>query len=262
MITPTSFCSISQFIKICLAFTMFTVGFLFVLQYQSKDVLRETFKDSINLDAKVESDDSYTSADGKSKCPNVLIQKNELLYLYDTTQPETPGINPTVFHNLEEYVEYMKYLHSQGIQCPVLYLQHVQDIQGGQGYRIYPSPEDLNAGLPFQQASTQIERNLIDAGRNKGSMPGYDSIGLDVGVYTPLDKMYHSPERVSDNAMDPHWGGPTYSKFVIGTGKYDDNTRKLLNVHPENTIFDESKNENLHKRKTIQRALSSTSQKV
>ena len=170
----------------------------------------------------------------KKSCPDLLIKKNKLLYLYRKNEPEIPGVNPLVFENLEEYVEHVKYQRSQGIRCPVLYLQHMYSSEGKPVYRVYPSPEDANAGLPFLQANIQVERNLIDAGYTEGNMPGYDYSGFDNGVYTPLDKMYHSPEAISDNPMDPNWGGVQYSREVVDSGKYKDNTRKLH----DNEVFE------------------------
>ena len=225
-------CSVSQVMKILFAFTVFFMGFVYIIQTPSSKAI-EGFEtaDNDQVDVSGLNAKKYNSIGGEKKCPNVLIQKNNLLYLYDTTQPEIPGVNPTVFHNLEDYVEYMKYLRSKGIRCPVLHLQHIEDIQGGNGYRIFPSPEDLNAGLPLLHGAIVRERNLIDAHHDPKSMPGYDPSGFDLGVVTPLDKMYHSPERISDNAMDPHWGGVAYTRSVIDTGKYKDNTRTLMNTN-------------------------------
>jgi len=42
-----------------------------------------------------------------------------------------------------------------------------------------------------------------------------------------LDAMYHSPEKISDNPMDPNWGGVQYSREVVDSGKYKDNEIKL-----------------------------------
>ena len=33
--------------------------------------------------------------------------------------------------------------------------------------------------------------------------------------------------KVSDNAMDTNWGGVNYSKRVVASGYYNDNTRKV-----------------------------------
>ena len=202
--------NLKQYIRIVFAFFMFSIGLYVMTTQTSKSVIEQ-----------------FENAQDKNRCPDLLIQKNKLLYLYRKNDPEIPGVNPIVFENLEEYVEHVKYQRSQSIRCPVLYLQHMYSSEGKPIYRVYPSPEDVNAGLPFLQASIQVERNLIDAGYTEGNMPGYDYSGFDNGVYNPLDKMYHSPEQISDNPMDPNWGGAEYSRKVVDSGKYKDNVIKL-----------------------------------
>lgn len=160
------------------------------------------------------------------KCPNLLIQKNNLLYLYHKNEPETPGVNPLVFQNLEEYVEHIEYQRSKGIRCPVLFLQHIMDAQGTSKYKIYPSPFDT-AGLPQSTSSINIERGLVNAGFDKGSYPSFDETQFDEGVYTPLDAIQEFPDKISDSAMDTHWGGVSHSRESVDSGKYDMNTRKI-----------------------------------
>lgn len=202
--------TIKQYIRTVFAFLLFSIG-LYVITTHTRNSVIEQFED----------------VDENMKCPDLLIQKNNLIYLYRKDDPEIPGVNPLVFENLEEYVEYAKYQRSRGIRCPVLYLQQMYSSEGKPVYRVYPSPEDVNAGLPYLQANIQVERNLIDAGYTEGNMPGYDYSGFDNGMYTPLDSMFHSPEKISDNPMDPNWGGVEYSRKVVDSEKYKDNTRKL-----------------------------------
>ena len=90
----------------------------------------------------------YESFSTKKQCPNILIQKGKYIYLSDSRQPEVPGVNPIQFNNLEDYVEYVKWQRSQGIDCPILFLQHSYDIQGNSIYKNRPSPLDSRAGLP------------------------------------------------------------------------------------------------------------------
>ena len=57
------------------------------------------------------------------RCPNLLIQKGCKIYLHNTKIAEVPGVNPIEFNNLEEYTQFIDWQRSQGIRCPVLYLQ-------------------------------------------------------------------------------------------------------------------------------------------
>tara|TARA_Y100000816_G_scaffold292300_1_gene286866 strand:+ start:3122 stop:3919 length:798 start_codon:yes stop_codon:yes gene_type:complete len=79
---------------------------------------------------------------GKSKCPDVLIQKGDKVFLYNSTKPKVPGANPIVFNNLEEYVEYTKWQRDNNIKCPVLSLRETHDIQGGMSYKATTDEED------------------------------------------------------------------------------------------------------------------------
>uniref|UniRef100_A0A6C0F9N3 Uncharacterized protein n=1 Tax=viral metagenome TaxID=1070528 RepID=A0A6C0F9N3_9ZZZZ len=82
------------------------------------------------------------------KCPNLLIQKDGKIYLTNTKEKEVPGVNPIVFDNLEEYVEFMKWHRSQGLKCPVLFLQKTHDTQGKITYKVRPDIIDPQGGLP------------------------------------------------------------------------------------------------------------------
>lgn len=121
-------------------------------------------------------------------------------------------MNPVQFNNLEEYTEFLDWQRSQGIRCPVLYLQKTYDAQGKPVYKVRPSVSELQGGLP----PTGIHPNptkLIDATRNdppynQNSMPAYDQSSFYVGSTTPLDEMDETQEGLlySPNPMDPQLG--------------------------------------------------------
>lgn len=151
----------------------------------------------------------------KTNCPNLLIQKDNKFYMYNTNKAEVPGVNPIQFDNLEDYSEFHQWIKSQGINCPILYLQQMYDSQGNQTYRILPDPSNPQLGIPTTK--------LYDAGHNKGSMPGFDPLNQYIGDNTPLDNLFNIEERTqlfSDNPMDSNWGGPSYSREIVQSGKY------------------------------------------
>lgn len=87
---------------------------------------------------------------GKSttqRCPNVLIQKGSIFYLYNSKLSKIPGVNPLQFSSLDEYIEFTEWQRSHGIRCPILYLQESYDAQGNPVLKARPSPTDLNGGL-------------------------------------------------------------------------------------------------------------------
>lgn len=81
------------------------------------------------------------------RCPNMLIQQGSKLSLYNSKLAEVPGVNPLTFDNLEEYIEFTDWQRSQGIRCPVLYLQQSYNAQGKTVYKARNDPDDLQGGL-------------------------------------------------------------------------------------------------------------------
>jgi len=84
----------------------------------------------------------------RNRCPNMLIQKGTRLYLYNSKIAKIPGVNPIEFDNLEDYVEFLNWQRSQGINCPVLFLQYTYDTQGNPVYITRPGVDNLQGGLP------------------------------------------------------------------------------------------------------------------
>jgi len=186
------------------------------------------------------------------RCPNLLIQKGARFYLYNSKVAKVPGVNPVEFDNLEDYTEFLDWQRSQGIRCPVLYLQETYDAQGNPVYKARPSVSEPQAGLPpsiasstgdIIQESTLGDSNalaypnptlLVDATRNdppynKNSYPAYDESSYYIGTTTPLDVMDLSQEKsgVSPNPMDPNWGGTEYTQGLVDKGYYKENEVSL-----------------------------------
>ena len=188
------------------------------------------------------------------RCPNLLIQKGARFYLYNSKVANVPGVNPVEFDNLEDYTEFLDWQRSQGIRCPVLYLQETYDAQGNPVYKARPSVSEPQAGLPPSIASSTgdiisesslgdpnalaypnpVPTLLVDATRNdppynKNSYPSYDETSYYVGTKTPLDAMDTVQEKsgVSPNPMDPNWGGSEYTQDLVDKGYYKDNEVSL-----------------------------------
>jgi hypothetical protein len=159
-------------------------------------------------------------------CPNILIQKGADFYLYNSKLANVPGVNPLQFKSLEDYVEFTDWQRSQGIRCPVLYLQEVYDAQGNPVYKARPSPMNLSGGsIEAPAGVVPPVTKLYDAGRddppyNKNSYPAYDPMDQYIGLNTPLDKMFHENTGVSANPMDANWGGQTFTQELVDGGYY------------------------------------------
>jgi hypothetical protein len=192
--------------------------------------------------------EGFTNNSSKPRCPNMLIQKGSKFYLYNSKLAQVPGVNPIEFDNLEDYTEFLDWQRSQGIRCPVLYLQESYDAQGNRVYKTRPSVTEPQAGLPPSIASssgqTIMESSLgtpdalaypnptplVDATRNdppynQGSFPAYDETSYYIGTTTPLDMMNVKQEQapISPDPMDPNWGGSAYTQSLIDKGYYKEN---------------------------------------
>lgn len=82
-------------------------------------------------------------------CPNLLVKKGNQLLLYNKNAPEQFGVNPKIFNDMDEYINYVKSERQKpGADCPILYLQQESNMQGEDVYRIRAGPFDLDAGMP------------------------------------------------------------------------------------------------------------------
>jgi len=190
------------------------VVFLAGIYYCSKS--REGFSTSVDL----------------NRCPNILIQKDSKIYLYNSKIAKVPGVNPIEFNNLEDYTEFLDWQRSQGIRCPVLYLQLTYDAQGNPVYKVRPSPNDLQGGLPPNapylkppNPTLLVDATQTDRPYNINSYPAFDNTSQYVGATTPLDLMDSSQQSqgISPNAMDPNWGGADYTQSLVDQGYYAEN---------------------------------------
>jgi len=179
------------------------------------------------------------SSDKKGfKCPNVLVQKGVKYYLYNSKLDSVPGVNPIQYDNLEDYVEFMDWQRSQGIRCPILYLQQSYNAQGQATYKIRPDPLDLQGGLPpappttSSNSSTSYYTNSPMSSSMTPSMsspmtPSMSSSNttniIDENNVTNITQQEAENMTYSPNAMDVNWGGEQYTESLIEAGVYADN---------------------------------------
>ena len=169
----------------------------------------------------------------ENRCPNILIQHDKQFFLYNSKLAKIPGVNPIEFDNLEDYVEFLDWQRSQGIRCPVLYLQKTYDAQGTAVYKTRPGVTDLQGGLPPSISSIPSNPNptlLVDATQNdapynKNSYPSFDQSSYYVGTTTPLDNINQQQENMlySPDPMDDNWGGIKYTQSLVDKGVYAGN---------------------------------------
>ena len=196
----------------------FILGLLFCINYSSKDLVEGL--EGFNVD---------------SDCPDILVKKGNRLELLNTKKAKIPGENPKYFDNLEEYLEYLEWQRSFDIKCPVLYFEESMDAQGNQGYRMTPDLIEKGGGMPSKISHQAQETKLYDAGHdnppfNNNMYAGFDGDDQNIGVYTPLDKLFHSGKSPSLFATDASWGGLKYQQDKMGLdGQSKADRRKVFN---------------------------------
>ena len=185
----------------------FFVGFLFCLKYRHRDLV-EGFEKDIYYPEKEEEN---------VNCPNLLVKRGKEVFLLNKRKAIIPGVNPIRFDNLEQYAEYLKWQRRVGVRCPVLFFEEAYNAQNKKIWRFADDPFDTQGGNPPNDVmrgmgNAQIGK-LLDAAidtnppYNEGEFASFDPDNQNIGKFTPLDKIYHSPDEFSDNPMDSNWGG-------------------------------------------------------
>jgi hypothetical protein len=174
--------------------------------------------------------------ENKYSCPNILIKKDNSIFLYNSKLAKVPGVNPIKFDTLEDYVQFLEWQRSQNIECPVLYLEQTYDTQNNEMFTA--------SGNPFLQPDATIQLSIL--GKNPEGVTALDNAGYDnppynqnqhpafdrqnqyIGLKTPMDKMFQdSSNTYSPNAMDTNWGGVGFSRGAVKQGEFADDNVKI-----------------------------------
>ena len=173
--------------------------------------------------------------DNRDKCYNMLIEKDGKIVLFNSKIPKKKGSNPIEFNNLDEYAEFYEKQKNLNKDCKLLYLQYTTDTQNNDLIQIKPSIFEVNTGLPItkkKETTKYFEKNKIldatlnstpnsDIKFNTGMFSGFDQYNQNIGLDTPLDKIYHELSEVSRNPADPKWGGKEFTKKALDRGEYE-----------------------------------------
>ena len=182
----------------------------------------------------------YETMDNKNskRCPNMLIEKDGRYVLFNNELAVVPGVNPIEFNSLEQYSEFLDWQKSQNINCPILYLQYTTDTQNNDLIQVKPSLFENDGGVPYKEIISYGKENekyyeknkMYDATKdstpnsdckyNSNMLSGFDQHNQNIGLDTPLDKIYTSSSDKSANPMDTNWGGKKYTESKIKAGDY------------------------------------------
>ena len=56
-------------------------------------------------------------------CHDLIEERNNKIYVYNSKSEVIPGINPLVFHTMDDYKKHMAWKEKNGSSCPVLYIK-------------------------------------------------------------------------------------------------------------------------------------------
>lgn len=168
-----------------------------------------------------------------NQCPNMLIEKDGKYHLFNSNKKIESGVNPITFNNLEDYTKFIEWQNNKNISCPILYLQYSTDAQNNELIQVKSSIFENEGGLPskiknFLKQDNSDENQILDATKdnngvfNTNMFNGFDSQNQDIGLDTPLDKIFHQPGNKSVNPMDPHWGGKNYTLDAVNRGDFEE----------------------------------------
>ena len=168
--------------------------------------------------ARKEGLDSTPTKVAPATCPSTLFRRDGKYVLQQQQQPQpTKEKEEKVFDTFDAYV---KYRDEHLKACPVLFVQQEYNTQGHEVQRIRESPVEQDGG-----SVTEIADGSRDTPPyNQNQYAGVDPTMQYLGVYTSLDQIHDSTRKqeISDNPMDPNWGGVLYTQAQIDQGKYAD----------------------------------------
>jgi hypothetical protein len=192
---------------------------------------------SMKSDSLEEGMKDNNDGDNKTVCGSALIKRGGKLLLF--IDPKDPDEIPIEFESLDDYINYLEEQKAKGIECPVLFMQQENDTQGNDVYRIRPSPINQQGGMQPIDVAPIKDANRLNYPYNSNQYPGFDPLGLQIGVYNELDQIHDSTGTIpiSDSPMDPNWGGAEHTRNIVEGGKYSDNVvEKPLYFKPK-TVF-------------------------
>jgi hypothetical protein len=200
----------NPFLMMFILLTFIVIGYYFTLANMTNN--KKTGAKTVEGFTATENEEMFKS------CPTSLVKEGSKYYLFNKNIPKKDGVNPYVMDSLDEYVEFIEFQRSKGIDCPVLYIEGNYNAQGTKEYRVQRAPGKSTNVKPKHPPLTK----LLDANRdsdvyNRNMFAGFDKDNLYIGEYTPLDERFHAfkDQENSPNAMDPNWGGAEVSQQLL-----------------------------------------------
>ena len=123
----------------CMAIAIiFIFGLVYYINFRHIYENIENIENMENMENMENNENNKKKTNNLKRCPNMLIEKDGEIFLYNSKLATVPGVNPIKFDNLEEYTEFFEWQKSQNINCPVLYLQYTTDTQNNELLQVKP----------------------------------------------------------------------------------------------------------------------------
>jgi len=198
--------------------------------------------------SKVEGLSNSNAEDEDVECPDMLVQKGNAFFLYNSKVARVPGVNPIQFKTLDEYTEFIDWQRSNGLRCPVLFLKYGYDAQGQSSYSIRPGPTStqLKGGLPSVKVRTSGQPRVLEGGvQGEETVQGEQLIQSPQHITTPGQSRQPQIRRIREekhyeydiepirkpsfyaNAMTDNWAGAAFTQKLIDRGYYKNNEVSL-----------------------------------
>ena len=133
-------------------------------------------------------------------CHDLIEERNNKIYIYNSKSEVIPGINPLVFETMDDYKKHMAWKEKNGSSCPVLYIKRKYTTQNKLGYQLKqdPSSEDVytlppedNTQHHKDNGDKDYKRNLYNSDLvNNTDFPGFDPTDQDIGKKNPIDMKF------------------------------------------------------------------------
>ena len=183
--------------RLLLTGVLFTMGFMFVLTRSREEGFANRRRD---------------------RCPNVLVKDGCRYYLYNTREDKVPGVNPIEFEHLEDYVEFVDWLRSRNVECPVLHLEKTFSTQGETVYHTRPSPTQI-AGARPERPSRCCPSNKYKTASSASGIAVQDDDRVDDD---------QSRDLMRYDAMDPGWQGVASTRNAVASGLFSGNDVSIM----------------------------------
>ena len=162
------------------------------------------------------------------KCPILFLQEEvntqgENVYRLRKAEGTSTNVDPLLLGSLTDYFKNKTNVMPKF--GPPVGPQAFNQVQPNQQLPL------SNIGINMQQQQPQItqydDSNRDNKPFNQGFF-GFDPSNQYVGQYTVIDQIHDStktqnPDGLSDNPMDPNWGGAVFTNKQINSGKYKEN---------------------------------------